>query len=282
MTRVQVNRSTMRTLRDSGLNGDFIIRDLRTSTDIRCRGAAGNNNHIDFMWARRADFETAMRLIGRKPSTRVGTWRARPCLLIFTNRNGTFAFPGGYHTKNHSVAVANNAYNPAGIRIIRGQGASPRERNHNGQWIIGEHLCVWVGDSWAMRGNRTSSYEVDMRDAVREAERFIGQAVSPDTPISLSQTAATDSSNAALADTAPQNELTWRVQISASRNREATERLVARLISQGFDAYLNTYGGWYRAQVGCSPLRANIDALVPSLRSLGHDTFVKQTNRRAQ
>jgi|GEM_PF-2920154 len=266
MASVQVQRSTMRALRDSGLNGEFIIRDIWTGTDIRCRGAAGNNNHIDFMWARRADFETVMRLINRSAAKRVGTWRARPCLIIFTNRNGIFAFPGGYHTKNHSVAVANNAYNPAGVRIIRGQGASPRERDEQGRWRIGEHMCVWVGNSWAMRGNRTSNYELDMRDAVREAERLIGQTVNSDTP--------------APATSMPENELTWRVQVSASRNRMATERLVAQLISQGFDAYINSYGGFYRAQVGCSPHRANVDALVPWLRELGHDTYVKRATRR--
>ena len=284
MAGIKVKRSTMRALRDSGLNGDFIIRDLWSNTDLRCRGAAGNNNHIDFMWARRADFEAAMRLIGKNPSKRVGTWRARPCLIIFTNRNGTFAFSGGYHTKNHSVAVAGSAYNPAGVRITRGQGASPRERDYNGRWRIGEHMCLWVGNSWDMRGNRTSNYELDMRDAVREAEKLAGQSVDTASPPSSTQpqadkanaNAARNTEFAKTAKAVSASELTWRVQVSASRNREATEELVALLVRQGFDAYFNHYGGLYRVQVGCSPNRDEVKALVPSLRSFGHDTYVKR------
>ena len=212
----------------------------------------------------------------------------RPCLIIFTNRNGTFAFTGGYHTKNHSVAVAGNAYNPAGVRIIRGQGASPRERDYSGRWRIGEHMCLWVGNSWDMRGNRSSNYELDMRDAVREAEKLVGQIVDTASPLSTAQVQldkahANAELNTRIAKTAKAvstNELTWRVQVSASRNREATEELVALLINQGFDAYFNHYGGLYRVQVGCSKNRDDVKMLVPKLRSFGHDTYLKRAKAR--
>lgn len=341
----EIQRSTMPALRAAGLNGNFTIQDLHTGIILNCRGAAGNNNHVDFMWHRRADFENVLRMLGRPTTAKVGTWSARPGILRFTNRNGTFAFAISYHTKNHSVAVASDAYNPSGIRIIRGQGASPHERNSAGNWIIGAHICMWTYDTFAIRGHRNNAYDRDMRDRVLEAERMaqaisvpaasvtvnrqvrvnvttflnirtgagvnfnangrlnngeirniIREATGPVDAragrhgqwgqlqnggwIALEHTVATNAlSIAPPPPLLPMPDKTYRVQISASRDREATERLVERLRTEGAQqyAYLNHYGGLYRAQVGQFATREEARRLEQELLELifVNDTYVK-------
>ncbi|MCL2426928.1 MAG: SPOR domain-containing protein [Oscillospiraceae bacterium] len=254
-----VQTSTMAALRAAQLNGNFVIHDLLSGQTIEFRGAAGNNNHIDVMFRTQSAFRKMLRMLNLPVTRDHGNWRARPGVLEFTNNRGTFRFAVAYHTYNHSVRVAGQPfYNPVGFRVIRGKGAIPHERTAAGSWRSGEHICVWVGDSWVLRGSRTSAWEIEMRDAVRDAERR-----------SITATANVPQH---------QNQKMWRVQVAASRDRAAIEREVNRLIAAGQYAYLNIYGGFYRAQVGVFANRADANKLAAQLKQRGlvSDIFVKQ------
>jgi len=169
MNNVQI--STMAALRAAGLNGNFVIHDLLSGQTIEFRGAAGNNNHIDVMYRTQNAFRNMLRMLGLPATRDHGNWRARPGVLEFTNNRGTFRFAVAYHTYNHSVRVAGQPfYNPVGFTVIRGSGAIPHERTAAGAWRPGEHICIWTGDSWTLRGSRTSAWEIEMRNAVRDAE----------------------------------------------------------------------------------------------------------------
>ena len=262
-----VRRSTMAALRAAGLNGDFTIEDLRTGTILQCRGAAGNNNHVDFQWKTKSVFHTVLTLLRIALTAIVGNWRARPGILRFKNNTGSYAFAIAYHTYNHSVGVASNAFNPVPYRVIRGRGEIPHEQTATGDWRPGEHCCMWTEDSYVLRGSRTAAWEREMRDAVIEAERQVG------TPITATAPPAT---SAPQPESIPQDTPMWRVQVVATRERADAERIVNQLIQAGHYAYLNNYNGWYRAQAGVFATKAEADALARTLRNQGFDTFVKQ------
>ena len=164
----KTKKSTMAVLRAAKINGNFDIEDCRTGTIIQFRGTAGNYNHIDAMYRTQGTFHTMLRMIKFLLTAIAGNWRARPGVLIYNGERYAIS----YHTYNHSVATASNAYNPVGYKVIRGKGAVPHEMTISGSWREGEHICIWAGDTWHIRGCKTSSWEIEMRDAVREAERL--------------------------------------------------------------------------------------------------------------
>jgi hypothetical protein len=320
----------MAALRAARLNGDFEIFDLRSGKVIEGRGAAGNNNHVDFQYKNRNAFVIVLTLLRLALTALVGNWNPRPGILRFTNSTGTYAFAIAYHTFNHSIRVASNAYDIVFPFITR-----LTERLASGAWAIGHHLCMWTGDSYALRGNRTATWERQMRDAVLEAERWAGAQAIPITPpaakvvnyrvqvtveTTLRVRAAPNNTSTILESLRNGTELTivrespgagallwgqikssdskinggwvaldhtrqldlvqaqpttptpppadvWRVQIGAFRERAGAERTVDAAIAAGYYAYLNSYGGWYRAQIGAETARAAADNIARRLEA---------------
>jgi len=322
----------MKALRDAKLNGDFEIFDIRSGEVLECRGAAGNNNHVDFQWKNRSTFNKVLLFLRLVLTAIVGNWTPRPGILRFTNSTGTYAFAIAYHTFNHSIRVASNAYDIVFPFITR-----LTERLANGNWAIGHHLCMWTGDSYALRGNRTATWERQMRDAVLEAERWAGAQTTiptiptpqPQTPaailyrvqvtvntvlnirtgagtnfplvtpsrslpngaevgivresngagamrwgqmpdggwIALDHTRQLDLVQAQPTTPTPPPADVWRVQIGAFHQRASAEKVVDAAIAAGYYAYLNSYNGWYRAQVGAETVRANADAIARKLEA---------------
>jgi len=164
---------SMAEARASGLSGDFIFQDGETGTEILCRGTAGNNNHIDFMWKTRAEYEKVLRLLRLPSSAIVGNWRARFGFAIYETSRGKFIAPVAIHTYNHHVRTANPGYNPAGYTVRDGRGDIPFAQTHTGSWRPGEHECMWLVGTWEARGSRTGSYETDMRNAVNRARQAL-------------------------------------------------------------------------------------------------------------
>jgi len=194
---------------------------------------------------------------------------------------------------------------------------------------------MWTSDSYALRGNRASSYDRDMHVAVLEAERWAGAQTTPiiTTPppqpqptkqvnyrvqvtvqtflrvragagtnfteirtlqngaevtiiresdgagamrwgqmpdggwIALDHTRQLDLVQEQPTTPPPVPADVWRVQIGAFRERAGAETTVAAAIAAGYYAYLNSYGGFYRAQIGAENTKAAADAIAARLHA---------------
>jgi len=97
-----------------------------------------------------------------------------------------------YHTFNHSISVADSAYNivsPALKRTLRLPNGSwdPAtlgsgfERDKNGNWNPGSHMCMHYIDS--LDAMSQTNYNRKMNAAVLEAVALAGQEQYPDSPL---------------------------------------------------------------------------------------------------
>jgi len=169
-----INKSTMQALRETNLNGDFDVEVLGRRLSFTARGAATFYNHVDWQFKTKADHDKVIRELGR-------SWKGNPSVIRYGRHEFTWAF----HTYNHSVPVASNAYNIVSptlkrtLTLANGK-YDPKtlgvgfERDVNGNWNRGSHKCGWTRDSRSLRGNRNTSYDLDMHNAVMRAEQLVG------------------------------------------------------------------------------------------------------------
>jgi hypothetical protein len=132
------------------VGGDFTLTDLWTGEVFTCRGSAPvNYDHSDWMYKTKTDFDISRKICSR-------SWGARPAVL--RTPSGCISAVS-YHTLNHSIVVASNSYEIVSPRITRAT-----ERDKNGNWVPGHHMCMHYEDSWKARTN--TAYTRDMRDKV--------------------------------------------------------------------------------------------------------------------
>jgi len=156
--------------------GDFSLTELRTGTKLNCRGGAPINYcHSDWQYKTKADYDRAIAAFGRN-------WTARPALFEATNGQNTLKMITSFHTFNHSIVVAGSAFNivspnlQRSRRLPNGQWDPATlgpgfERDKNGNWNPGHHMCMHYSDSFRARSD--DNYTRNMRAAVEEGLRLI-------------------------------------------------------------------------------------------------------------
>jgi len=170
---VSVKISTIQALIDAKLNGDFEVELLKTRTKFMARGAAGNYDHVDWQYKSKADYDKHRAVAGR-------SWNGLPAIIRFNGHE----FAVALHSFNHSIRVASNAYDIVSPIITRAT-----EYDKNGNWNAGHHHCLWAADTYGRRGNRTTSYDLQMRNAVMLAEQLSGASPAPKpTPTNVNYT----------------------------------------------------------------------------------------------
>lgn len=139
---------------------DFVFIDLWTGKQFTARGGPPiNYDHSDWQYKTKADFDLSRSIAAR-------SWSGRPALLVV---NGQIITALSYHTFNHSIRVASGAYDIVSPAITRAT-----EKDKNGNWVPGHHMCMHYEDSYKARSN--TSYTRDMRDKVLLAVQLANQA----------------------------------------------------------------------------------------------------------
>ena len=175
----KVKTSTVKGLAEAGLNGNAEIELLPSGVKFNIRAIAdpawlksAGYNHVDYVYATQADYDKHRKVTGR-------SWNGVSAILRFNGR----AFAVAVHSFNHSLQVA-SGYKVVDYTVVRNgdkraNGTTFREeKDKNGNWIPGHHQCLWCGDTYRLRGNRTTNYDITMRNAVIQAENLSGATAS--------------------------------------------------------------------------------------------------------
>jgi len=251
---IGVKRSTMHALREARLNGNATLIMLPSMTRIDIRCAAGFYHHVDYQCHTRADWEALGRIANGNP--RNATWPAYPAVLEFTVGNTTHRFAVAVFTFNHSIRVASNAYDIVSPIVTRAT-----ERDANGRWVPGHHMCFHTFDSVRLRPGGDNNQFNRGHKMVINAERLADTTLAQNTQA---------------AQSAQQFIRGYSVQVIASRAQDCTQNVLARLEELGHhNAYSFNGNGWYRVRVGVFPTRENAVSMRDRLQILGFsDAFV--------
>lgn len=173
--------------------GDLTLTALRTGLKFSARGSPPvNYDHSDWQYKTEADWKAVIAAFGRK-------WDGQPALLKVSNGLETLETCVSFHTYNHSIRVASSAYDivspvlQRSKKLLNGQYDPATlgpgfERDKNGNWNIGIHMCLHYADSYKGRSN--TSYTRNMRAAVEEAvilaNALAGQEQFPKMPLLMS------------------------------------------------------------------------------------------------
>lgn len=74
--------------------------------------------------------------------------------------------------------------------------------------------------------------------------------------------------------TAAEEEMLYRVNVGVYENKQYAQKLLDKLISQGFPAFLNYNHGYYFVQVGAYENLSNAIAMEQRLRNAGYSTYI--------
>ena len=251
-----VRRSTMSALREARLNGNATLIMLPSMTRINIRCAAGFYHHVDYQCHTKADWDALVRRIANN-NPRNPSWPAYPAILEFTVNNTTHRFAVAVFTFNHSIRVASNAYDIVSPIVTRAT-----ERDSNGRWVPGHHMCFHTYDSARLRPGGANNQFNRGHQTVLEAERLAN---------------STTAQRVHATQSPPQQSIRgYSVQVIASRAQTCTQRTLARLEEIGqHNAYSFNGNGWYRVRVGVFPTRQDALNVRDRLQKLGFkDAFI--------
>lgn len=74
--------------------------------------------------------------------------------------------------------------------------------------------------------------------------------------------------------TAAEEEMLYRVNVGVYENKQYAQKLLDKLLSQGFPAFLNYNHGYYFVQVGAYETLSNAIAMEQRLRNAGYSTYI--------
>lgn len=146
------------------VGSEFTLEDLLSGNIIKCKGSPPiNYDHSDWQYLTKSDYDLMMKIAGR-------TWTGRPAILRTPSGCESAV---SFHTVNHSIRVASGAYDIVSPLITR-----TTEKDKNGNWVPGHHMCMHYSDSWKARSD--SSYTRDMRAKVETAVTLANKNPNPD------------------------------------------------------------------------------------------------------
>lgn len=72
----------------------------------------------------------------------------------------------------------------------------------------------------------------------------------------------------------PESKTMYRVQIGAYSVKANADRMLAKVKTAGFDAFVTSKNGMYKVQVGAYSVKANADAMLNRVKAAGFEGFV--------